>query len=124
MPGIDPIIVGRVLYHNRTIDVLDIRKEVGVHSCCLSGDAQVIIVRAQTDPSIQHPVMFGILVDDLGPIPEVNEDQIESIEGLLGSLDILGSKIVRPDNTTLLAGEQMLVILEPDRIIDKLKKRR
>lgn len=68
--------------------------------------------------------MFGILVDDLGPIPEVNEDQIESIEGLLGSLDILGSKIVRPDNTTLLAGEQMLVILEPDRIIDKLKKRR
>lgn len=106
---------GCVLYRNTSVIVFDLRHflpEVSRRST----PSQIVIVRGDN----QQP-LFGILVDELGEIPEIPVSRIESIDTLFANQDSVIESIVKPpaQQNPAQASGSMLVILSVDNIMER-----
>jgi len=120
VPGSNKMLLGRTNYHSRTIDVISLREELGLPSCELGEDAQIVVVKQKSidEKADRH---YGVVVDELGEIPEVPTSRIDMLDSIVGGSDLLGEAIVKPEEGQ--RDMEMLVVLDPQRILNQLVKR-
>lgn len=123
IPGATKLVAGRINYHNKTVDVLDIKSELGFGKTEINEDTQIVITKIDKDieESTEPVKYFGIMVDTLGEIPEVPNSRIDSLNTVFGSGELLGNGIVKPMDGS--RESQMLVILDPRKLLEKLMKK-
>lgn len=120
IPGSSKLLAGRINYQNKTLDVLNLSYELGLTPKEISENTQIVVTKIvgnseEKDESVRY---FGILVDELGEIPEVRNNRIDRLDTVFGSHELLGDEIVKPESADTQA--QMLVILDPKRLLEKL----
>lgn len=123
IPGANRMLSGRINYNNKTVDVLNLRCELGLEPKELDENTQIVVTKIDKDiEDSDEPIKyFGILVDELGEIPEVPNNRIDSLNTVFGANDLLGDGIVKPENSG--NETQMLVILDPKKLLEKLVKK-
>lgn len=123
IPGANRMLSGRINYNNRTIDVLNLSCELGVEPREITEDTQIVITKIDKDiEESDEPIKyFGILVDELGEIPEVPNSRIDSLNTVFGTNELLGDGIVKPETGG--CETQMLVIIDPRKLLEKLLKK-
>jgi len=123
IPGANRMLSGRINYNNKTVDVLNLSHELGVTPKEIGEDTQIVVTKIDKDiEESDEPIKyFGILVDELGEIPEVPNSRIDSLHTVFGANDLLGDGIVKPENSG--NETQMLVILDPRKLLEKLLKK-
>ncbi|NNM81568.1 MAG: chemotaxis protein CheW [Burkholderiales bacterium] len=108
IPGMPAWVKGCILYRDQAIMVFD-------PACFLPGGGtsgkQIVVVRASQQQSV-----FGMLVDELGDIPEIESARLEPVPGMM--LDTLTEGLVRPHPEDL--EKRILVVLSGDRMLQKL----
>jgi chemotaxis signal transduction protein len=123
IPGANRMLSGRINYNNKTVDVLNLSYELGAEPKEIGEDTQIVITKIDKDiEESDEPIKyFGILVDELGEIPEVPNSRIDSLNTVFGTNELLGDGIVKPENSG--NETQMLVIINPRKLLDKLLKK-
>lgn len=123
IPGATRLVAGRINYYNKTVDVLDIKSELGFGKTEICDDTQIVVTKIDKDiEDSSEPIKyFGIMVDTLGEIPEVPNTRIDNLDTVFGSGDLLGNGIVKPTDGS--RDSQMLVILDPRKLLEKLMKK-
>ncbi len=115
IPGAHSFVVGKIFYHGETIPVVDIRQELRLQPKEIDMETQIIVAQAGSSK-------VGLLVDALGEIPEVFIDRVEMANGLLDSQENYVECVVKPETNT--KDVNMLVILDPERLVRHLVKGR
>ena len=115
IPGMPSYVRGVVMFKANPILVFDLKDHLKFGKPVDSTRyAQIVVVKQGSD---DH---FGILVHQLGEIPEVENQYIESVANLFHGEGVLSESVVRPDPTVGRAG--ILVVLSAERIRAKLIK--
>ena len=90
IPGMPPWASGCVMHGDQPITVFDLRGVLGDRPA--GGRTRQIVVIQKPDQRCR----FGILVDDLGEIPEIPAQRIEPIPGMLSHGNSLTESLVKP----------------------------
>lgn len=111
LPGVSQNVKGSMIFRDRPICVLDPR-EAFLSEGEEFDPSQIVVVKMQD-------TYVGILINELGEIPEVPEEYVESTEGMgnLGPNYI--ECVVRPSPTDKL--NRMLVVLNVEKLFESLK---
>jgi chemotaxis signal transduction protein len=112
-------LLGRTNYAGRTIDVLSLRSELGQAPKEIAENDQIVVVKLDSAENL--PKQYGILVDELGEIPEVPMHRIEQLDSIVGGNEMIGDMIVKPVDST--EYREMLVVIDPVKLIYKLLKK-
>lgn len=112
IPGLPAWVRGCVMHNEQPITVFDLASFLPGYSQP-SESTQIVVVNV---PELQG--RFGILVDDLGEIPEIPINRIESVSSMLSIGGSLTESLVRPhaDDTE----NRILVILSTQQILQRL----
>ncbi len=106
IPGMPAWVKGCIMYRDQAIMVFD-------PACFLPGEGasgkQIIVVRAPRQQSA-----FGLLVDELGDIPEIEASRLEPVPGMMPGT--LTEGLVRPQDDE----KRILVVLSGERMLEKL----
>ncbi|WP_168952951.1 chemotaxis protein CheW [Parazoarcus communis] len=112
VPGLPDHVHGVFMYKNRPVLVLDLKDHLRLRSPVeASSYRQVIVVQGRNGEP------FGILVHQLGDIPEVANDHIDPVSQLYQSNTALAESVVRLESE---AGQAIFIVLSPDRIMSRL----
>jgi chemotaxis signal transduction protein len=106
LPGLPQHMCGCVMYEGNPIMVMDLHEVV--HGTGSAAASQIIIVRGATSGNL-----MGLLVDDLGDIPEVPVALIQPVAGLFQGSASLVDSVVKGN------GELML-LLSADKLTSRL----
>jgi chemotaxis signal transduction protein len=103
----DGLLAGYKLHEGEPVPVLRLDRMLGFEA----GEAeerQIVIVKAAGRT-------FGLIVDALGPIPEIAESEIQPLREMGGRLDVPARGIVASDSVA--AGDRgMLLLLDAERL--------
>jgi len=119
VPGANKMLLGRTNYNGRTIDVITLRGELGLNHKDVHEDDQIVIVRLEHIENM--PKQYGILVNELGEIPEVPLHRVDKLDSIVGGTELLGDMIVKPEVGQI--DREMLVVIDPSKVIYKLVKK-
>lgn len=119
VPGSNSMLLGRINYNMRTIDVISLHEDLGHEQKAIAEDSQVVVVKLKNDEKDER--RYGIIVDDLGEIPEVSMDRVDLLDSIVGGSDMLGEAIVKPNADHV--DQEMLVIIDPTKVLNKLSRR-
>lgn len=120
MPGSSEWIAGCLMYENEAVSVVDISPLLSVS--LVEGERrkvrqvsdlkkQVLLLRSE-----ENDISFGVLIDSLGEISEIEKDRFEAVPFTMNSNSIIHS-LIKPENME--GAHRMLVILS----IEKMLKR-
>lgn len=113
IPGMPEWVCGCIMYQNQAITILDIvafmNGQKGEHN-----QRQIVILH-----SSEENLRFGILVDELGEIPEIAASRIEPIPAMMAGGNNLGEALVKPRRQGD-ENRRILVILSPERLFQRL----
>lgn len=113
MPGMPTFIRGMVLFRNNPIMVVDLRDDLHLDGQQNDGGyRQIVVVKEDGGES------FGILVNQLGEIPEIANDRIKPIPSIIPGSDALAEKLVKPIQGS--ENKEILILLSPEGIRKKL----
>lgn len=111
VPGAGESLLGYIMFRDTLISVVGLwgmlGKEDKRHS---SNEKQIIVLRLGGD----NDVLIGVMVDELGEIPEVPLERIEKVSPMLSAGNMLADSLVKP-----VAGKssrEMIVVLSPERL--------
>jgi chemotaxis signal transduction protein len=111
IPGAHDFVIGKVMYREKLITVIDIRTQLELPETPLEPDAPIVVVAVGN-------TFVGIAVDSLGEIPEVCADRVEKGSTLLDSEESYVECVVKPA-----AGDEkgdLLVVLDPAKMVEAL----
>lgn len=109
VPGTGENTVGYLMFRNKLIPVVGLWGMLGEKGRRRpSHEPQIVILELAPD------VLLGVMVDELGEIPEVRKDHIENISGILSGENMLAESLVKPDEHK--GRTEMIVIISPDRL--------
>lgn len=111
LPGVSKNVKGTMIFRDRPICILD-PQDAFLSEGETFEPSQIVVVRIEE-------TFVGILINELGEIPEVPEEYVESTEGMgnLGPNYI--ECVVRPSPSDKLG--RMLVVLNAEKLFDSLK---
>lgn len=113
IPGAHSFVVGKVFYHGDPIPVVDIRQELRLPPKDIDMETQIVVANAGSSK-------VGLLVDGLGEIPEICLERVEMNNGLLDNQENYVECVIKPETQS--AGVNMLVVLNPERLVRHLVK--
>ena len=109
IPGMPAWARGCIMHNGQPITVFDLRGALSDRPT--NTEAKQIVVIQRPDLSSR----FGILVDDLGEIPEIPAQRIEPIPGMLANGNSLTESLVKPHPSD--GEKRILIILSIDRVM-------
>lgn len=113
VPGMPPWVRGCTMYQGRPISVFDLTPLLPGKPG-LKGEGQLVVLGMP-----EQDLRFGILVDELGDIPEIPVGRIDPVPALLGqSGTSMTESLVRPDPAA--PGRDILVVLSLEAIMRRL----
>jgi chemotaxis signal transduction protein len=117
VPGVRRNLFGYAMYRNHVMPVINLAVLLGVDASMSQSalaDKQIVVMRDD-----QKGASIGLLVDQLGEIPEVSADRIEKLAAMMGGEQQLADRVVKiSDNEP---GSQMLVLLSVERLRARLQ---
>jgi len=112
VPGTSGDMSGYQMFRGNVIPVVGLWGALGKLDRRHASEApQIIVIRRRPD---SEGDFLGILVDELGEIPEVPVERIEKISPMLAGENSLAESLVKPENPDH-QGE-MLVVISPERL--------
>jgi chemotaxis signal transduction protein len=115
IPGMPDWVRGCVIYGDQSITVFDLSSFLPGNNQG-SESRQIIVVHLPGEKAY-----FGLLIDELGEIPEIAASRIESIPELAGNIS-LAESLVKPLTDFTTTDKRILVILSTQRILQRLTK--
>ena len=112
IPGMPAWVRGCIVHNDEPITVFDLGGALGEAPARIQG-RQIVIIAPPGQRS-----RFGILVDELGEIPEISAQRIETLPQLLAGGTSLTESLVKPHPDD--AEKRILIILSVDRIIERV----
>ena len=109
IPGMPAWARGCIMHDGQPITVFDLRGALSDRPT--STEAKQIVVIQRPDQRSR----FGILVDDLGEIPEIPAQRIEPIPGMLANGNSLTESLVKPHPSD--GEKRILIVLSIDRVM-------
>lgn len=112
--GSSESMLGYVMYHDNLIAVVGLWGLLGkADKRRVSSEPQIIVLRMEEDDS----VLLGVMVDELGEIPEIPLDRIEKIHTMMSADNLLAESLVKPHNKK--SSSEMIVVLSQARLKNK-----
>jgi len=115
IPGAHEFVVGKLLYDNNVITVIDIRTQLKLPSEAFDPNAPIVIIETDSD-------CVGLVVDALGEIPQVSLDRVVSSKSSLDSKHSYIECIIKPTDQS--GQKDLLVVLDPSKLVDTLVGKR
>jgi chemotaxis signal transduction protein len=112
IPGLPEWARGCVMHDDQPITVFDLAALLTGRPTAVEA-RQIVVIR-----SPEQRISFGILVDELGEIPEIAAERIEPIPGMLANGKSLTESLVKPHPAD--AEKRILVILSVERMLQRL----
>lgn len=112
IPGMPDWACGCVMHNDTPVTIFDLAQMLTGRPTVSPGK-QVVIIRHPV-----HKLVFGLLVDALGEIPEISAQRIEPVPGMLSNGKSLTESLVKPHPAD--EDKRILVLLSPDRILQRL----
>ena len=111
IPGMPEYVLGYLIYGDHSIAVFNLNGLL--QGDYKSSDSKQIIVVTLENSDIR----YGILIDELGEIPEIPLSHIDNLPNLAGNISMVEG-LVKPK--TDLVNEPILVILSTERLLERL----
>jgi chemotaxis signal transduction protein len=109
MPNAGQNAVGYVMFRNQLIPVVGLWGMLGEAGRRRPNhEPQIVILELAAE------IMIGVIVDELGEIPEIQSEYIEKISGILAGENMLTEGIVKPDEKQNRV--EMIVLVSPNRL--------
>jgi chemotaxis signal transduction protein len=107
MPGAGENTVGYLLFRNNVIPVVGLWGMLGPKGSRRPyHEGQIVILQLAPE------VLLGIMVDELGEIPEIQHELIETVSGMFSGENLLVESIVKPDEGS--GRSEMIALISPD----------
>jgi chemotaxis signal transduction protein len=101
--------IGYIMFRNQLVPVVGLWGMMGEAGRRRPNhEPQIVILQ------IAAEVLIGVMVDELGEIPEISSEYIEKISGILAGENMLAEGIVKPDEQQ--NRKEMIVLVSPDRL--------
>lgn len=111
VPGAVGSMLGYIMYRDKLIHVVGLWGELGKEDKRHQGhEPQIIVVRLGEADSM----LIGLMVDELGEIPEIQLDRIEKVSPMLAGGNGLAESLVKPGNGK--DSKEMIVVLSTERL--------
>jgi chemotaxis signal transduction protein len=115
--GSSESMLGYIMYRDRLISVVGLWGLLGrADNRRACNEPQVIVLRMYDDDSI----LLGVMVDELGEIPEIPLDRIEKVPAMMSGDNLLAESLVKPLNGK--ASSEMIVVLSQARLRRKFMR--
>ncbi|MBF0334162.1 MAG: chemotaxis protein CheW [Alphaproteobacteria bacterium] len=113
IPGATRHLVGYAMFRGAPIPVIDVAELLRERRAVGGACRQIVVVEAEGR-------LFGLLIDELGEIPEVADDAIERLALMGGAEDSsIAEGIATLTDTD--GATRMLIVLDPDLIVQRLR---
>jgi len=113
IPGSHELLKGKILHREKALPVIDFHKLAHLGVASESEESQVVVIHTNLGS-------IGFLVDALGDIPTLDKKQVDYNAALLDEADRYTQGVIMPADCT--SHEQMVVLLDPDRLAAYLKE--
>ena len=112
VPGAGENAVGYLMFRNQLVPVVGLWGLLGQAGRRRPNhEPQIVILQLDAE------VMLGVMVDELGEIPEIHMEHIEKISGMLSGENMITECLVKPDEQK--GRSDMIVVISPDRLRKK-----
>lgn len=109
VPGAGENTVGYIMFRSTLVPVVGLWGMLGQSGRRRPNhEPQIVVLQLSAD------VMLGVMVDELGEIPEVHMEHIEKISGMLAGESMITECMVKPDEHK--GRTDMIVVISPDRL--------
>jgi chemotaxis signal transduction protein len=111
VPGAGDCLLGYIMFHDRLIPVVGLWGMLGQNDKRRSSNQpQIIVIRLGGE----QDSIIGLMVDDLGEIPEIPVERIEKVSPMMSNGNVLSESLVKPDAGK--SSREMIVLLSPDKL--------
>jgi chemotaxis signal transduction protein len=109
VPGAGDNTVGYMMFRNKLVPVIGLWGLLGKEGRRRPAhEPQIVILRLDND------MLVGVVVDELGEIPEIQAEHIEKISGMIAGENMLADRLVKPDDSK--GRTEMIIVLSPERL--------
>jgi chemotaxis signal transduction protein len=115
-PGVKRNLFGYAMFRSQVMPVINLAVLLGVEatmSQAALAEKQIVVMK-----DAQEGACIGLLVDQLGEIPEVSADRIEKLDAMMGGEQQLADSVVKKRDSE--PSSQMLVLLSVERLRARL----
>lgn len=119
VPGSGENMLGYIMFRDRLISVVGLWGMLGKEDKRRSSSEPQIIVLRLGD---ENDTMIGLMVDELGEIPEIPKERIEKVSPMLASGNTLAESLVKPGEGK--SSREMIVVLSQERLRRKFMPER
>jgi len=112
MPGAGENAVGYLMFRDKVVPVVGLWGLLGESGRRRPNHEPQIVILQLADG-----VMLGVMVDELGEIPEIHMEHIEKISGMLTGENMITECLVKPEEHK--GRTDMIVVISPDRLRKK-----
>jgi chemotaxis signal transduction protein len=116
VPGVKRNLFGYAMFRNQVMPVINLAVLLGVDasmSQAALAEKQIVVMKDEPEGAC-----IGLLVDQLGEIPEVSPDRIEKLSAMMGGEQQLADSMVKKRDSE--PNSQMLVLLSVERLRARL----
>jgi chemotaxis signal transduction protein len=117
VPGAGESLLGYIMFRDKLISVVGLWGMLGKEDKRRSSNEPQIVVLRMGDPD---DTLIGIMVDELGEIPEIPLERIEKVSPMVAGGNALADSLVKPGAGK--SSREMIVLLSPDRLRQKFTK--
>lgn len=111
VPGAGENLLGYIMFRDRLISVVGLWGMLGKDDKRRSSnEPQIIVIRLGDEQDL----LIGIMVDELGEIPEIPVERIEKVSPMMSSGNTLSESLVKPGAGK--SSREMIVLLSPERL--------
>ena len=111
VPGAGESLLGYIMFHDKLISVVGLWGMLDKESQRRSShEPQIVVLRLGG----KNDMLIGVMVDELGEIPEIPLERIEKVSPMLSNGNILAESLVKPSAGK--SSREMIVILSPERL--------
>ncbi|MFA6014495.1 MAG: chemotaxis protein CheW [Gallionellaceae bacterium] len=114
VPGAGENMLGYIMFHDKLISVIGLWGMLGKEDKRRSSAEPQIIVLRMGD---NNDSLIGIMVDELGEIPEIPLERIEKVSPMLVAGNTLAESLVKPGEGK--SSREMIVVLSAERLRNK-----
>ncbi|MDZ4201425.1 MAG: chemotaxis protein CheW [Gallionella sp.] len=109
VPGSGENMVGYLMFRGAIIPVVGLWGMLGESDRRrASGDPQIVVIELGPNERL------GVMVDELGEIPEIPAERVEKVSGMLAGASMLTESLVKPGDHC--AQHEMIVVISPERL--------
>lgn len=114
VPGAGENMLGYIMFRDSLISVVGLWGMLGKEDQRRgSGELQIVVIRLNGE----EDTLIGVMVDELGEIPEIPVERIEKVSPMLTAGNTLAESLVKPGAGK--SSREMIVVLSPERLRQK-----